>query len=153
MSTNGNEWIMLDNKLNDKIESVMEKIDCNLKSNNTLHCELNDIKTEVIGLKEDIKGWKAELGDVKMVFKDWKEHLEKSRMERLNVLEEIRGFLNDNRELYMKEFVKETDRLSKIEENGKKIETKLTPEYQLRRDNRSWRQFGIMGYKSGSSIE
>ena len=46
----------------------------------------------------------------------------------------------------MKEFDQEKDKLQNIVENNKKIESKLSPVYQLRKDNRNWRQFGILGY-------
>lgn len=140
--TNVNEWVMLDDKLVDKITEVIEKMDCNTRINDTFREEIKEIKADVEDLKE-------ELQDVKEVFKDWKAHLEKSRRERLNVLEEIRGFLKENREMYMKEFVNEANKLRQIAESGKKLETKLSPEYQLRRDNRSWRKFPVMGYSSG----
>lgn len=140
---NANDWVMLDDKLVDKITEVIEKMDCNNRVNDTFRKEIEDIKSDVAELKEELK-------DVKGVFQDWKEHLEKSRQERLNVLEEIRGFLKENRELYMKEFVKEANKLRQIAESGKKLETKLSPEYQLRRDNRSWRQFPVVGYSSGA---
>lgn len=129
---NNNEWVLLDNKLANK---------------------MNTVSQEIKEVKESIKELKDELEDVKLVFKDWKEHLEKSRQERLNVLEDIKGYLQENRTLYMQEFINEATKLRQLAESGKKIETKLSPEYQLRRDNRSWRQFGIIGYKSGSSID
>lgn len=140
---NGNEWVMFDDKLVDKIDEVMKKIDSSKTINTELSKEINEIKNDVTELKN-------ELCDVKQVFTDWKEHLEKSRKDRLNVLEEIKSFLKENRELYMKEFVEEANKLRQIAENSKKLETKLSPQYQLRRDNRSWRQFKIMGYHSGS---
>jgi len=146
MSTNNaNEWVMLDEKLVDKIAEVIEKMDCNNRVNDTLREEIKEIK-------EDVQGLKNELKDVKEVFSDWKDHLVKSRKERLFVLEEIHGFLRENRELYMKEFGAEANKLHQIAENGKKLETKLSPQYQLRRDNRSWRQFKVMGYRSGSNV-
>ena len=140
------EWVMLDDKLVDKMTEVIEKMDCNGRVNDTLREEIQDIKKDVSNLKK-------ELTDVKDIFLDWKEHLVKSRSERLNVLEEIRGFLKENRELYMKEFIDEANTLHQIAESGKKLETKLSPEYQLRRDNRSWRKFKVMGYSSENGVE
>ncbi len=145
---NGNEWIMLDTKLTDKMSEVIEKLDVNDKNGDQIKRRVDEIQLEIKDLRD-------ELVDVKNVFKDWKDHLERSRQERLNVLEEIKGFLKENRELYMSEFVKEANKLCQISENNKKLETKLetklSPKYQLRRDNRSWRQFNIMGYRSSSS--
>ena len=125
------EWIYLDNKIANKMNSVSQ--------------EIADLKQNVDELKDELK-------DIRQVFKDWKVHLENSRRERLNVLEDIKGYLQENRELYMKEFINEANKLRQLTENSKKIETKLSPEYQLRRDNRSWRQFNITGYRSNSSF-
>ena len=125
------EWIFLDNKIANKMNSVSQ--------------EIADLKQNVDELKDELK-------DIRQVFKDWKVHLENSRRERLNVLEDIKGYLQENRELYMKEFINEANKLRQLTENSKKIETKLSPEYQLRRDNRSWRQFNITGYRSNSSF-
>ena len=144
--SNPNDWVMLDDKLVDKMTEVIEKMDCNGRVNDTLREEIQNIKKDVNDLKE-------ELTDVKAVFHDWKEHLEKSRRERLNVLEEIRGFLSENRELFMKEFIDEANKLHQIAESGKKLETKLSPEYQLRRHNRTWRKFRVMGYSSENGVE
>lgn len=142
---NANEWVMLDDKLVDKMTEVIEKMDCNGRVNDTLREEIQDIKKDVNNLNK-------ELQDVKSIFQDWKEHLESSRRERLNVLEEIRGFLKENRELYMREFIDEANKLHQIAENGKKLETKLSPQYQLRRDNRRWREFKIVDYKGVNNV-